>query len=77
MNDVDTDQHRQTLASEEDPAPATPTTPEDHVHNADERASSYTDSWLGPTGQPDKLALGVAGLANSFETGSFSDRYRE
>ncbi|WP_317180931.1 hypothetical protein [Intrasporangium sp.] len=38
MNDVDTDQHRHTLAGEEGPLSDTGTHP-DHVHNADERTA--------------------------------------
>lgn len=38
MNDVDTDQHGQTLASEEGPTPIHPRPDQDHVHNAEERS---------------------------------------
>jgi hypothetical protein len=37
MNDVDTDQHRHTLGSEEGPL-SDPGTHPDHVHNADDSA---------------------------------------
>ncbi len=42
MNDVDTDQHRQTLANEEDPRTRTPLPDRDHVHNAEERSIGDT-----------------------------------